>query len=82
MSQGQYYPDTQKTKKKNLANDNEEGDDISLSLLESKSSIVPSDGELKAVGWAKALDSHSGSYYYFTLDRKKTVWENPLVTSP
>jgi len=62
--------------------DDEEGDDISLSLLESKSSIVPNDEELKAVGWAKALDPHSGSYYYFTLDRTTTVWENPLATSP
>mmetsp|Transcript_35820 Transcript_35820/g.77258 ORF Transcript_35820/g.77258 Transcript_35820/m.77258 type:complete len:516 (+) Transcript_35820:3-1550(+) len=66
---------------KNILSD-EEGDDISLSLLESRSSIVPSDEELKAVGWAKALDAHSGSYYYFTLDRSRTVWENPLATSP
>ena len=61
----------------------EEGeDDISLSLLESKSSMIPSDEELNAIGWAKALDANSGSYYYFTLDRSKTVWENPLATSP
>lgn len=73
---------TQEDEKKNSTNGDEEGDDISLSLLESKSSVVPSDGELKAVGWAKALDPHSGSYYYFTLDRKKTVtWDNPLLTS-
>jgi len=42
---------------------------------------VPSDEELFAAGWAKALDSNSGYYYYFTLDRKRTVWENPLATS-
>eukprot|EP00581_Thalassiosira_minuscula_P011658 CAMPEP_0183716718 /NCGR_PEP_ID=MMETSP0737-20130205/10513_1 /TAXON_ID=385413 /ORGANISM="Thalassiosira miniscula, Strain CCMP1093" /LENGTH=886 /DNA_ID=CAMNT_0025946013 /DNA_START=107 /DNA_END=2767 /DNA_ORIENTATION=+ len=68
----------------NLKNvrDEDEGDDISLSLLESKSSIIPNDEELNAVGWAKALDPNSGSYYYFTLDRSKTVWENPLATSP
>eukprot|EP00559_Dactyliosolen_fragilissimus_P002579 CAMPEP_0184866620 /NCGR_PEP_ID=MMETSP0580-20130426/22983_1 /TAXON_ID=1118495 /ORGANISM="Dactyliosolen fragilissimus" /LENGTH=1190 /DNA_ID=CAMNT_0027366393 /DNA_START=260 /DNA_END=3832 /DNA_ORIENTATION=- len=55
-------------------------DDISLSILESNSSVepIPSDEELFAVGWAKALDPNSGSYYYFTLDRSKTVWENPL----
>ena len=41
-------------------------------------SIVPSDEELFAVGWAKALDANSGNYYYFTLDRTRTVWENPL----
>lgn len=41
--------------------------------------IVPSDEELFAVGWAKALDPKSGSYYYFTLDRSKIVWENPLA---
>ena len=57
---------------------NADSDDISLSLLESKSSTVPSDEELVAIGWAKALDPNSGSYYYFTLDRSKTVWENPL----
>jgi hypothetical protein len=39
---------------------------------------VPSDAELYEVGWAKALDASSGSYYYFTLDRTKTMWENPL----
>jgi len=61
---------------------NEDADDISLSLLESKSSIVPTDDELMAIGWAKALDPNSGLYYYFTLDRSKTVWENPLSTSP
>ena len=60
----------------------EDGDDISLSLLESNSTLVPSDEELHAIGWAKALDANSGSYYYFTLDRSKTVWENPLATPP
>jgi len=42
--------------------------------------VVPCDEELFAVGWAKALDPKSGSYYYFTLDRSKIVWENPLST--
>lgn len=41
--------------------------------------IVPSDEELYAVGWAKALDENSGSFYYFTLDRSKIVWDNPLA---
>lgn len=40
---------------------------------------VPSDEELFAAGWAKAMDSNSGYYYYFTLDRKRTVWDNPLA---
>jgi hypothetical protein len=39
---------------------------------------VPSDEALFKVGWAKALDQKSGSYYYFTLDRTKIVWDNPL----
>ncbi len=39
----------------------------------------PSDQELFALGWAKALDPKSGAYYYFTLDRSKIVWDNPLV---
>ena len=56
-------------------------DDVSLSLLESKSTFVPDDDELFAIGWAKAFDANSGIYYYFTLDRTKTVWENPLTTT-
>ena len=40
---------------------------------------VPGDEELFAAGWAKALDPSSDSYYYFTLDRKQTVWDNPLA---
>lgn len=66
----------------NAHNREDQDDDISLSLLESQSSLVPSDDELNAVGWAKALDSNSGAYYYFTLDRTKTIWENPLGISP
>jgi hypothetical protein len=54
-------------------------EDESLSLQESGSSeVIPTDEELFVVGWAKALDPRSGNYYYFTLDRTKTVWENPL----
>jgi len=63
--------------------DDIDDDDISLSLLESESSLddapVPSDEELFAFGWAKALDPNSGSYYFYTLDRAETVWDNPLV---
>ncbi len=55
-------------------------DDVSLSILESKSTIVPSDEDLIAIGWAKAYDPNTESYYYFTLDRSKTVWENPLLS--
>ena len=56
-------------------------EDEILSLQESGSSeVIPTDEELFVVGWAKALDPSSGNYYYFTLDRTKTVWENPLST--
>lgn len=55
-------------------------DDVSLSILESRSTIVPSDEDLIAIGWAKAFDPNTESYYYFTLDRSKTVWENPLLS--
>mmetsp|Transcript_10389 Transcript_10389/g.19449 ORF Transcript_10389/g.19449 Transcript_10389/m.19449 type:complete len:607 (-) Transcript_10389:52-1872(-) len=61
-------------------------DDASQSLLASTSNgggshePIPSDDDLFAIGWAKALDPKSGCYYYFTLDRSKTVWENPLIT--
>lgn len=59
-------------------------DDASaFSLQESTSSMdqerVPTDEELFSMGWAKAKDPKSGSYYYFTLDRSKIVWDNPLV---
>lgn len=40
---------------------------------------APSDEVLFAAGWAKTLDPNSGSYYYFTLDRTQTVWDNPLA---
>ena len=59
-------------------------DDSLLSIQESTSSmqsVVPTDEELYSVGWAKALDPNSGNYYYFTLDRSKTVWDNPLSQS-
>jgi len=60
-------------------NDDDDDENDSLSLQESTSSIVPTDEELFAVGWAKALDPRSGNYYYFSLDRSKTIWENPLT---
>jgi hypothetical protein len=62
----------------------QEDDGSALSIQDSASSVisvVPSDEELFAVGWAKAVDPSSGNYYYFTLDRSKTVWENPLTQS-
>jgi hypothetical protein len=40
---------------------------------------APTDQDLFAAGWAKALDPKSGSYYYFTLDRSKIIWDNPLI---
>ena len=55
-------------------------DDISLQTSSSVS-VVPTDEELFATGWAKALDPKSGNYYYFTLDRKTIVWDNPLSQS-
>lgn len=60
----------------------EDVDDISLSLLASSSSglDIPTDEELFAIGWAKAMDPTSKTYYYFTLDRTKTVWDNPLAS--
>ena len=62
--------------------DKVESDDISLTLMASTSSgmeMIPTDEELFAIGWAKAMDPNSGSYYYYTLDRSKTVWDNPLT---
>lgn len=82
MVYSRYQESEEETKKFQPNIEEGDVDDISLSLLESKSSILPSDEELNSVGWAKALDPNSGSYYYFTLDRTKTVWENPLAMSP
>jgi hypothetical protein len=48
-------------------------------LSSHESDEPPSDEDLFRVGWAKTLDPKSGSYYYFTLDRSKIVWENPLA---
>lgn len=61
----------------------EDDDDENDSLIASETSAeeVPSDADLFAIGWAKALDANSGSYYYFTLDRSKIVWENPLLAN-
>lgn len=56
-----------------------EGEALSPQASTSTMDEIPSDEELFSVGWAKALDPNSGSYYYFTLDRKKTVWDNPLA---
>lgn len=64
-----------------VATQNRRGDDDSLvHSLTSAEEVVPSDESLFSIGWAKALDENSGSYYYFTLDRSKTVWENPLLS--
>jgi hypothetical protein len=64
-----------------VARVDEDEERSALSIQESTStsmSVVPTDEELFAVGWAKALDARSGNFYYFTLDRSQTVWENPL----
>ena len=78
-----YLPDGSITTNGSRQRRDEDPDEGSfLSTQESSSSVqsyVPSDEELFAVGWAKALDPKSGNYYYFTLDRKKIVWENPLA---
>lgn len=57
---------------------NEDEFSMQESMDESVLSVVPTDEELFAFGWAKALDPASGNYYYYTLDRTKTVWDNPL----
>ena len=56
----------------------EEYSQTSESAAAAAAGVVPSDEELFAIGWAKAFDPKSGSYYYFTLDRSKIVWDNPL----
>ena len=77
---------TSQNKMASLLGRHEEGSGDSFSLQEDssswdKESVVPTDEDLFAVGWAKAMDPKSGSYYYFTLDRSKIVWDNPLAGS-
>lgn len=62
------------------ARDDDEASGFSLQESTSSMEVVPTDEELFAVGWAKALDPKSGSYYFFTLDRTQTVWDNPLAS--
>lgn len=57
----------------------EESHESSFLSTQDSDEPVPADEELFKFGWAKALDPNSGSYYYFTLDRSKIVWENPLA---
>jgi hypothetical protein len=67
-----------------LLSTQEEEDEAFISSSGSNSSEqseVPTDEDLHAIGWAKALDPNSGNYYYFSLDRTKTMWENPLTWS-
>jgi hypothetical protein len=59
--------------------EDDEASGFSVQASSSSVEVVPADEELFAVGWAKALDPKSGSYYYFTLDRTKIVWDNPLA---
>ena len=64
--------------------DQDDAVEASFSIQESSSSLqseIPTDEELFVIGWAKAIDQKSGNYYYFTLDRTKTVWENPLASN-
>ena len=39
---------------------------------------IPSNEELFVIGWTKAYDNQSNLYYYYTLDRSRVTWKNPL----
>lgn len=64
-----------------LSEDDDNSMLLSIQGSGSSTTVVPSDEELLAIGWAKALDASSGNYYYYTLDRKTIVWDNPLSPS-
>lgn len=76
-----------KNDNKVVTKENGKQDKLNTTILQTVSSAstfidpVPTDEDLFAIGWAKALDPKTGYYYYFTLDRSKTVWENPLATT-
>lgn len=61
--------------------DEEDFDQLMIQETSSSTEAIPTDEELFAVGWAKAFDPRTGSHYYFTLDRSKIVWDNPLAKS-
>jgi hypothetical protein len=42
---------------------------------------IPTDRELNARGWKKAMDVGSGRYYFYSMDHSQVVWENPLTLS-
>jgi len=57
-------------------------DDVSFNSKSVQSAEqIPSDEDLFSIGWAKALDGNTGTYYYFTLDRSQIVWENPFAAA-
>ena len=68
-------------KKKSTNSEEEDSAMLNIQASSSTLSVVPTDEELFAIGWAKALDPSSGNYYYYTLDRKTTIWENPLSSN-
>ena len=70
----------QKEKLEELLHEGDEDENDSLIHSVQSMEDVASDSDLFAIGWAKALDENSGIYYYFTLDRSKIVWENPLIS--
>ncbi|KAL7563964.1 hypothetical protein ACA910_017577 [Epithemia clementina (nom. ined.)] len=66
----------------NTTTDDEENSAfMSVQGSSSTMSVIPSDEELLAIGWAKAMDVASGNYYYYTLDRQRIVWDNPLSSN-
>ncbi len=76
---GQNYADTPPSRRSSaLAKSISSEEEFSIQESSSSLSVVPTDEELYAIGWAKALDPKSGNFYYFTLDRKKIMWDNPL----
>lgn len=76
---GQHYADTPPAyRSAALGKSISSEEDYSIQESSSSISVVPTDEELYAIGWAKALDPKSGNFYYFTLDRKKIMWDNPL----
>mmetsp|Transcript_25574 Transcript_25574/g.70614 ORF Transcript_25574/g.70614 Transcript_25574/m.70614 type:complete len:920 (-) Transcript_25574:125-2884(-) len=76
--------DTVASSKMSKPKTSEEDDNSALMSVQASGStisVVPTDEELFAIGWAKAMDPSSGNYYYYTLDRKTTIWENPLSSN-
>ena len=64
---------------KSTVEEEEKRTESELGTEEQDESSLPSDEDLERIGWAKAFDGMTDKYYFYSLDRTQTSWENPLM---